>query len=253
MGLNKVKKEWFENADFWEKYSPVIFDENRWAEAPGVALAVKKMAELKSVSSVLDAACGPGRISVELALLGFDVTGVDIIQSELVAAQDSAEAEGVKLTVLKEDLRNFSSEKKYDCAVNLYTSIGYCENPEDDLKILRNIYESLKPSGIFILETISRETAIINFTKGEDFFRSGIRVITEFSVVGAWEGLCSSWTLVFSDGKKIEHQFVQRLYSAPELKKELLKIGYKTVEIYGGYEKQPYDQNAKTMVMVCKK
>lgn len=248
-----MKKEWFENAEFWEHYSPVIFDENRWAEAPAVACAVKKLADLKSGNSVLDAGCGPGRISVELALLGFDVTGVDIIQSELDAAAESANDEGVKLTLLKDDLRNFSSEKKYDCAVNLYTSLGYCEDVQDDLKILKNIYNSLKPEGIFILETVSRETAIINFTKGEKFFRSGIKVITDFSVVGAWEGLCSAWTLVFPDGNKIEHKFVQRLYSAPELKKELLKIGYRSVEIFGGYEKQPYDQNAATMVMVCKK
>ncbi len=248
-----MKKEWFENAEFWEHYSPVIFDENRWAEAPAVAFAVKKLANLKSENSVLDAGCGPGRISVELALLGFDVTGVDIIQSELEAAAESASDEGVKLTLQKEDLRNFSVEKKYDCAVNLYTSFGYCEDEQDDLKILKNIYNSLKVDGIFILETVSRETAIINFTKGEEFFRSGIKVVTDFSVVGAWEGLCSAWTLVFPDGNKIEHQFVQRLYSAPELKKELLKIGYKSVEIFGGYEKQPYDQNAATMVMVCKK
>lgn len=248
-----MKKEWFENAEFWELYSPVIFDENRWAEAPAVAEAVKNLAELKPGNSILDAGCGPGRISVELALLGFDVTGVDIIQSELEAALESARDEGVKLTLLKEDLRNFSSEKKYDCAVNLYTSLGYCETEKDDYKILKNIYDSLKPGGIFILETTSRETAIINFTKGEEFFRSEIKVVTNFSVVGAWEGLSSEWTLIFPDGNKIEHKFVQRLYSAPELKKVLLNLGYKTVEIYGGYEKQAYDQTSATMVMVCRK
>ncbi len=248
-----MKKEWFENSEFWEFYSPVIFDENRWAEAPAVAKAVGKLANLKPGNSILDAGCGPGRISVELALLGFDVTGVDIIQSELDAAFETARDEGVKINLLKQDLRNFVSQKKYDCAVNLYTSFGYCENEQDDFKILKNIYNALNPGGIFILESVSRETAIINFTEGEEFFRSDIKVITNFSVSGAWEGLCSAWTLVFPDGKRIEHKFVQRLYSASELKKDLLKIGYKSVEIYGGYEKQPYNQTAATMVLVCKK
>lgn len=248
-----MKKEWFEDEKFWEFYSPVIFDENHWAEASSVAKAVAKLAGLKPGASVLDAGCGPGRISVELALLGFNVTGVDIIQSELDAASESALDEGVELNLLNQDLRNFTAENKFDCAVNLYTSFGYCEDKQDDYKILGNIYDSLKPDGVFILESVSRETSIINFTEGEEFFRSGIKVVTNFKVSGAWEGLRSAWTLFFPDGKKIEHEFVQRLYSAPELKEKLLEAGYKTVEVYGGYEKQPYDQNAATMVLVCKK
>lgn len=248
-----MKKEWFEDEKFWEFYSPVIFDENHWAEASAVAKTVAKLAGLKPGASVLDAGCGPGRISVELALLGFNVTGVDIIQSELDAASESALDEGVELNLLNQDLRNFTAENKFDCAVNLYTSFGYCEDKQDDYKILGNIYDSLKPDGVFILESVSRETSIINFTEGEEFFRSGIKVVTNFKVSGAWEGLRSAWTLFFPDGKKIEHEFVQRLYSAPELKEKLLKTGYKTVEVYGGYEKQPYDQNAATMVLVCKK
>ena len=184
-----MKKEWFEDEKFWEFYSPVIFDENHWAEAYSVAKAVAKLAGLKPGASVLDAGCGPGRISVELALLGFNVTGVDIIQSELDAASETALDEGVELNLLNQDLRNFTAENKFDCAVNLYTSFGYCEDKQDDYKILGNIYDSLKPDGVFILESVSRETSIINFTEGEEFFRSGIKVVTNFKVSGAWEAL----------------------------------------------------------------
>lgn len=40
-----------------------------------------------------------------------DVTGIDLIQSELDAAKESAEDEGVKLELVKADLRTFKSEK----------------------------------------------------------------------------------------------------------------------------------------------
>lgn len=245
--------EWFEDPNFWQDYAPVMFDESHWAEAPGVAQAVMNFAGLSAGSKILDAGCGPGRIAVELALSGADVTGVDIIESELQAAAETAGDEGVHLNLVKADLRTFKSQTKYDCAVNLYTSFGYCDTEDEDTLILKNIFDAVKEGGTFILETVSRETAIINFTKGEEFDRSGIKVITDFGVVGAWEGLRSNWRLILPDGKHIKHEFVQRLYSAPELKKTLLKIGYKTVEIYGGYSKQPYDQTAATMVLVCKK
>ena len=84
--------EWFENEEFWIQFAPIMFDDARWAEAPTVAEYVKNISHARTV---LDAGCGIGRIAVELAGLELDVTGVDIIQSELDAAAESAEAEGV--------------------------------------------------------------------------------------------------------------------------------------------------------------
>ena len=77
------KKEWFESEDFWTNYGPIMFDETHWAEAPAIAERVKEIAGLHEGSTILDAGCGVGRISVELAALDLNVTGTDIIQSEL--------------------------------------------------------------------------------------------------------------------------------------------------------------------------
>ena len=251
--ISQEKKQWFENESFWQNFGPVMFDSQRWAEAPGIAESVIKIAGLTKGSSVLDAGCGPGRISVELAAKGLDVTGVDIIQSELDAAKDSADAEGVKLDLINCDLRSFKSQKKFDCAINLYTSFGYCDTIEEDFQILKNIADSLSDNGFFILECTSRETAILYFTDGEWFERSGLTVLTQFSVEGAWEGLRSKWTIINRDGQRIEHEFVQRLYSAIELKRMMIRAGFNSVEIYGNYDFSPYNEHAKTMVIVAKK
>ena len=251
--ISQEKKQWFENESFWQNFGPVMFDSQRWAEAPGIAESVIKIAGLTKGSSVLDAGCGPGRISVELAAKGLDVTGVDIIQSELDAAKDSADAEGVKLDLINCDLRSFKSQKKFDCAINLYTSFGYCDTIEEDFQILKNIADSLRDNGFFILECTSRETAILYFTDGEWFERSGLTVLTQFSVEGAWEGLRTKWTIINRDGQRIEHEFVQRLYSAIELKRMMIRAGFNSVEIYGNYDFSPYNEHAKTMVIVAKK
>ena len=146
-----MKTEWFEKENFWVNFAPIMFDDARWAEAPDVAEYVMKLANLKQGDSVLDAGCGLGRISVELALLGLDVTGVDIIQAELDAAKESAAAEDVPLNLINADLRTFKSDKKYDCAVNLYTSFGYCDTIEEDMMILKSIADSLRTGGTFIM------------------------------------------------------------------------------------------------------
>ncbi len=253
--MKKQKKEWFENQDFWLNYGPIMFDEQQWAQAQGIAERCCEIANLKKGDKVLDVCCAVGRISVELALCGMNVTGVDITQPFLDAAKESAEDEGVELTLINQDMRKFKTSKKFDCAVNIYNSFGYCDSIEDDIKILKQVYKSLKKGGTFILECISRETAVKYFTEGEWFDRAGKTVLTEFKVHGAWEGLVSKWILIDKkDGSRMEHTFVQRLYSAAELRDILIKkCGFSSAAVYGGFNLEPYDQNASTMCIVCKK
>ena len=249
--------DWFESESFWTQFAPIMFDDARWAEAPAVAQYVKDLAHLKDGAKVLDAGCGLGRISVELAALNLDVTGVDIIQSELDAARDSAEAEGVPLTLINHDLRNWHAPNQFDCAVNLYTSFGYCETVEEDLQILHNIAESVKPDGTFIMECTSRETAVMYWTPGEEFERAGYKVVTHFEVTGAWEGLKSQWILypLTGDTTKpvVDHTFIQRLYPATFLRDKLLEFGFSKAEVYGDYDLSPYNEHARTMIIIGKK
>ena len=88
--------QWFEKEEFWLHFGPIMFDSTKWAEAPAVAASIKSIAGFQK-SKVLDAGCGPGRVSIELAALGFDVTGVDLIQPYLDAAAESAEDEAYLL------------------------------------------------------------------------------------------------------------------------------------------------------------
>lgn len=245
--------DWFESENFWTQFAPIMFDDARWAEAPTVAQYVKDLAGLGPGSKVLDAGCGLGRISVELAALGLDVTGVDIIQSELDAARESAEAEGVPLTLINHDLRTFHAPNQFDCAVNLYTSFGYCATIEEDMQILRNIADSVKPGGTFIMECTSRETAVLYWTPGEEFERAGYKVVTHFEVVGAWEGLRSQWTLYpldHTDDVIVDHTFVQRLYPASFLRDKLIEFGFSKADVYGDYDKSPYNEHARTMILI---
>lgn len=248
------KNEWFKDENFWNNYAPIMFDEQQWAQAYGIVESCCTKAELNKGDSVIDVCSGPGRLSVEFALQGMDVTCVDLNQTFLDMAQETANDEGVKLNLINHDMRTFNSRKKFDLAVNIYNSFGYCDSIEDDTKILKRIFASLKKGGKFILECISRETAVKYFTEGEWFERDGKTVLTQFKPVNDWQGLSSKWILIDKKtGKRTEHEFVQRLYSACELRDRLLQIGFKTSKVYGGFDFSPYDENAKTMVIYAEK
>jgi ubiquinone/menaquinone biosynthesis C-methylase UbiE len=75
---------------------------------------------------VLDLCCGPGRHAVALAKRGFAVTAVDRTRVLLKHARARA-------------------------------PFGYFEDQADDLRVLELIRENLRPSGVFVLEMVSKE------------------------------------------------------------------------------------------------
>jgi SAM-dependent methyltransferase len=161
MILLMYRKEWFNDDSFWEYFAPIMFDKAHWAEVPAVADGITRLAKLDDGLSpegarppaCLDLCCGFGRIGLELARRGFALTGVDITGPYLNAAREDAAAEELDAEFILEDVRSFKRPGAFDIAVNLYNSFGYFEDPEDDKRLVRRAFESLKPGGVFFIET----------------------------------------------------------------------------------------------------
>jgi SAM-dependent methyltransferase len=256
-----MQVEWFTDTNFWEEYAPIMFDDAHWREVPEVADGVTRLAGLDLYGSggrgreaprVLDLCCGFGRISAELARRGFTVTGVDITESYLRTAREDAAGEKLDIEYLRSDARDFHRAGFFDVAVNLYISFGYFENSRDDFTVLKNVHESLKNGGAFIMETLGKEIAVRDFVEAEWFERAGWTVLTEYEPVDSWTRLKNRWILI-KDGRRLEKIFTQRLYAASELRQLLLDAGFVNVAIYGDWDERPYDQRAAKLIAVGRK
>jgi SAM-dependent methyltransferase len=259
-------KEWFNDENFWGPFAPVMFDDTHWAEVSQVADGLTHLARLdlyvslsqsgdlhrNSGPHILDLCCGFGRITAELARRGFAAVGVDITESYLRTAREDAAYEQLDIEYVREDARVFRRPGFFDVAVNLYISFGYFKKREDDLKTARNVYDSLKPGGAFIIETLGKEIAVRDFVEAEWFERAGFTVLTEYAPVDSWEGLKNRW-IIIKDGRRIEKTFTQRLYAATELRALLQEAGFPQVEIYGDWDESPYDHRAKKLIAVGRK
>jgi SAM-dependent methyltransferase len=248
-----------------------MFDDDRWAEVPAVAEGITRLSELdlyreetpaKGPPRCLDLCCGFGRIGLELARRGFSVTGVDITEPYLETGRDEAAEEELDAEFILDDIRSFTRPGFFDLAVNLYNSFGYFEDPEDDALVVRNVLESLKPGGVFFIETLGKELWARDFTEGEWFRRAGYLVLTEYEVLDSWGSLKSTWRLI-PDTRKgppwygpdtpgellVEKTFVHRLYGATELRALLLDQGFSSVDIYGDWDERPYDHRAVKLIL----
>ena len=177
---------------------------------------------------------------------------MDITESYLQTAHKDAEHENLVVELIREDIRSFKRPLFFDLVTNLYISFGYFEDPADDQATVQNVFDSLKPGGTFIIETLGKEIAVRDFVEREWFPKAGFTVLTEYTPVDSWGSLKNRWILI-KDGEWIERTFTQRLYAASELKRLLLDTGFSSVEIYGDWDASPYNHGAEMLIAVAYK
>ena len=108
----------------------------------------EKLSLLKK-GKALVLAMGEGRNAVYLAENGFDVTGVDISAVGIEKCERLAEERGVAVNSVVANLTDYDmGREQYDLITNFYFF---------DKSILPGVIDSLKPGGIFIFETYSRD------------------------------------------------------------------------------------------------
>ena len=151
-------KPWHEDDEFWERWEPVMFTQQRLANTPAEVEQIIALLDIKPEAQILDLCCGVGRHSLEFARRGFQVTGVDRTQRYLSQATEQANREGLHAEFVQDDMRTFCRPDSYDAVINMFTSFSYFEDPEEDRQVIANVYQSLKSEGKLILETHGKET-----------------------------------------------------------------------------------------------
>jgi len=260
-----VTRPWYENDALWEDLLPVLFPESRLAAAPQEVSNLLALAGLappgaagspvspsEASAAALDLACGIGRHALELARRGFRVTGVDRTRLYLERAVRRAREEWLAVELLREDMRRFRRPGVFDLALNLFTSFGYFPEPADDRRVLENVYASLKPGGVFVLDLMGKEVLARIFRERDWHREEGFVVMEERVVRNAWSWIESRWTIL-RPGRKTEIQLSHRLYSAAELEGLLRSAGFCEVQVYGDLEGSPYDHNARRLVTVARR
>jgi SAM-dependent methyltransferase len=245
-------KPWYEQNAFWDTVAPVLFTERRWEDAPAEVEQVVSLLKIEPGAHVLDLCCGVGRHSLELARRGFQVTGVDRTRLYLDRASKQAEAERLDIEFVQSDMRTFCRPDAFDAVVNLFTSFGYFEDPEDDRQVAMNVYRSLKPGGAFLIDMMGKEVLARIFRERDWYEENGAIILQERRVTKNWSWMENRW-LIFKDNQRAELNLSHRIYSAVELASLLTECGFTHVDAYGNLDGSAYDHLARRLVVVARK
>jgi len=247
--MKPEEKPWYEDEEFW-KDSP--FNIDHIERAPKEIDKIESLADLDPGMKILDLCCGVGRHSIELAKRGYEVTGVDITEHYLEKGKKKAEEEELDIEFVKEDMREFKREEGFDVVLNLFTSFGFFEDEEENRKVLENVYESLRPNGKFIIDVMGKEILARIFKEKDWSERDNRFMLEERSVEKDWSWMKTRRILITEEGKK-EYNISHWVYSAKELKDMLKEAGFSSIEAYGNYEGELYDEEADRLIVIGEK
>ncbi len=243
---------WHETDAFWETFAPLMFGERRWANTPAEIDGILNLMNLAPGTTILDLCCGPGRHALELARRGFQVTGVDRTAAYLEQARLQAQEERLSIQFIEADMRYFVSSGAFDAALLMFTSFGYFQDPAENRQVLVNVCDSLREGGRVILDLMGKEILARIFKERDWVEVAGDIYLEERKISRDWSRVENRW-IALRGTERSEFTVAHWLYSAAELTALLKESGFKSVDIYGSIEGDPYDHNAQRLIVVGQK
>jgi SAM-dependent methyltransferase len=217
--------------------------EGMWEKGEEDALAISGLLHDVGMaqSKVLDVPCGIGRVGISLAQLGFGVTGVDFSPHLISVA--SSKARRLKVdgktsfaTGEMSRLHEMFERDTFDCAINVFTSLGY-GSEQDDIDFFKSLRKVVRRGGLFIISGLRNRDYIVNHPAQNLYEESkDILVLDRYSFEVNHSRERGSWRfyLKLKDALKFAGEFPTdiRVYSPHELVSMLADSGWSVSNVY---------------------
>ncbi len=145
-----VHRDWYDTPLYYD----IIFDEDTGTEADFLEEMHRLHGnDLSGDRSVLELACGSGRLVKELSLRGWKAGGFDLNPNMLRFARERIEDGRTKAFLWEDRMESFRipGMRRFDLAHCLVSTFKYLRSEEDAVSCLRRVSDVLKPGGLFIL------------------------------------------------------------------------------------------------------
>ena len=227
-------KPWYET--LFENYAKTYDNESFTKGTLGECDFIEKEISFNKSLRIIDIGCGTGRHVIELAKRGYNITGIDLSESQLARAREKAKEHKLEINFLQHDARNLPFENEFDLALMLCEGgFPLMETDEMNFEILKNAAKSLKSPGKLIFTTLNglfplyhsvEEFCASTTDSGNATYRSNTFDLMTFRDHNITE-------VVDDLGNKKELVCNERYYVPCEITWLLKSLGFKTIDILG--------------------
>jgi SAM-dependent methyltransferase len=248
----KRLKPWFEEV-FDEDYLrtlPFMTPEGTLREVAFIRQSLRPPPD----GQILDVACGYGRHAIELGQSGLRVTGIDLSLPLLIRAADESQRRALSVNFIHADMREMIFDNQFDAAYCVLTSFGYFDE-ETNLKVATSICRALKPGGRFLLDTVNRDYIVSELPTRIWWEGDGCVVLEEVDFNFHTSRLAVRRSVVFQDGRQVEHDISIRAYSLHELGRLLRQAGFRVLEVSGALATRGhfFGSTSRNVIVLCER
>lgn len=212
--------------------------------------------------SILELACGTGRITIALAKAGFNVTGIDYADGMLKEASEKSAKAGVDIKWAKGDMRDFNLDAKYSLIIIPANALCHLLTTDDFEACMSAVKNHLTHDGRFIIAVfVPRHELLINkpgerfpFSEYEDPEGRGKIIVTESYEYEPNTQIKRIKTYYSIPGEttEIEGELNMRMYFPQELDALLKYNGFVIENKYGSVDLRKFDKESETQLIVCR-
>ena len=241
----KNSENWF-STWFDTPYYHILYKNRNDEEAQTFMDNITHYLNMPENGTILDLACGKGRHSIYLNKLGYQVTGVDLSENSIAIAQESSNE---TLQFKTHDMRE-PMNKTYDAVFNLFTSFGYFDTYEDNIKTLKAIKDSINEYGFGVIDFFNADFIIENLVAEETKEIDGIT----FHIKRSVENKKIIKEIRFED-KGESFFFTEKVsaFTLADFEAMMEEAGIYLLEIFGDYKlRKFYKSQSERLILLFK-
>lgn len=246
-----MSTNWYENffqgiaLDFWRA---VVTEAQTRAEAD----FIEKQLQLSPAAKILDVPCGGGRLSLELAARGFDLTGVDIASEFIDEARTKSAERNLTVDWHNRDMRELPWEAEFDGAFCFGNSFGYLDD-EGNADFVRAVASALKPGAHFVIDTgATAESILPNFQPRRWFEIADITFLIDGRYDHEQGRIFTEYTFI-RDGKTEKRPASQRIYTYSQICALLREAGLEVVASFSSLNEEPFTLGVQRLFLIAQK
>jgi len=141
----------------------------------------------------------------------------------------------------------YETSKRFDLVVNLFTSIGYFENDEENFSVIKKAYDLLNQGGYFVLDYFNKDFLLKSLIPTTVFSENGFKITQNRSI----EGTRIVKKITIENNGSVEEFYESvRLYSYEEILIYIKKAGFTTIKQYGDYFGNKYERETSSRLII---